>query len=133
MKRSIKAGLLLAIGAISLSAATFAQERPMHAMMDTDGDGAISAAEHAAGAAAMFAKADADADGSISADEMHAMHGRMMGAAAHGKAGDCACCKHDGEKPKDMPADHAGHAGHDGHHPARYRAGAVPRPGRGGR
>ena len=38
--------------------------------MDTNGDGAISAEEHAAGAAQRFAIMDTNGDGKISADEM---------------------------------------------------------------
>lgn len=116
MNRSTRTSLLLAIGALALSSAAFAQDHSMHAMMDADGDGAISAAEHAAGAAKMFAKADANGDGSVSADEMKAMHAHMMGkmgTAGDRKACDCACCKADSDKPMAMPADHAGH---DGHH-----------------
>ena len=44
-------------------------------LMDTNGDGKISRAEHAAGAQAMFGKMDANADGMVSADEMAAAHG----------------------------------------------------------
>lgn len=38
--------------------------------MDTDGDGQVSRAEHAAGAQRMFAELDADRDGAITATEM---------------------------------------------------------------
>ncbi|MET0654778.1 MAG: hypothetical protein ABWX88_08715 [Pseudoxanthomonas sp.] len=48
--------------------------------MDADGDGVVSASEHAAGAKAKFAKMDANADGSVTAAEMDAAH------AAAGKA-----------------------------------------------
>ncbi len=43
-------------------------------LMDTNGDGKISRAEHAAGAQAMFGKMDANADGIVTADEMNAVH-----------------------------------------------------------
>jgi Ca2+-binding EF-hand superfamily protein len=46
-------------------------------MMDTDGDGSISATEHAAGAKQMFAKMDADGDGIVTAKEMDAAHKDM--------------------------------------------------------
>lgn len=38
--------------------------------MDTNGDGAISAEEHAAGAAKRFSKMDANDDGKVTRDEM---------------------------------------------------------------
>lgn len=44
-------------------------------MMDTNGDGSISRAEHAAGAQTMFGKMDANADGIVTAAEMDASHG----------------------------------------------------------
>ena len=78
MNRSNRTGLLLALCGLALSPAAFAQKHDMHAMMDSDGNGAISAAEHAAAAQKMFAKADANGDGSVGADEMKAMHQQMM-------------------------------------------------------
>ena len=44
--------------------------------MDTDGDGQISSAEHAAGVTRMFGEMDANKDGFVTADEMDAMHGK---------------------------------------------------------
>jgi hypothetical protein len=41
-------------------------------MMDTNGDGKISRAEHAAGAKQMFAQCDANRDGIVTAAEMDA-------------------------------------------------------------
>jgi Ca2+-binding EF-hand superfamily protein len=46
-------------------------------MMDTNGDGKISAEEHAAGAKKMFQTMDADKDGQVTAAEMDAAHERM--------------------------------------------------------
>jgi Ca2+-binding EF-hand superfamily protein len=46
-------------------------------MMDTDGDGSISATEHVAGAQKMFQKMDADGDGIVTAKEMNAAHKDM--------------------------------------------------------
>jgi Ca2+-binding EF-hand superfamily protein len=46
-------------------------------MMDTDGDGSISAAEHAAGAKKMFEMMDQDGDGIVTAKEMDAAHKDM--------------------------------------------------------
>lgn len=126
MNRLHRTGLLLALCGLALSPAAFAQQHDMHAMMDSDGNGAISAAEHAAAAQKMFEKADADGDGSISADEMKAMHGNMMGAMqghrmGHGKAGhampghagmacDCPCGTPGATEAPAAPA--AGDAGH---------------------
>ena len=41
---------------------------------DTNKDGTISSAEHAAGAREMFAKMDADGDGNVTVAEMNASH-----------------------------------------------------------
>lgn len=49
----------------------------MMAKMDTNHDGMISAAEHAAFAKQMFDKADTNHDGMMSKDEMEAAHKRM--------------------------------------------------------
>lgn len=46
--------------------------------IDTNGDGQLSAAEHAAGSAAMFEKMDTDHNGSISAAEWKAGHAALM-------------------------------------------------------
>ncbi|HEY0334193.1 MAG TPA: hypothetical protein VGC74_10845 [Stenotrophomonas sp.] len=46
--------------------------------IDTDGDGSISASEHAAGSAKMFSKMDANSDGKVTAAEMQAGHDTMM-------------------------------------------------------
>jgi len=136
MKCFFGGSLVLAAGLLALSPLALAQESaapaspqsPMQAMMatmDADGDGAISAAEHAAGAQKMFEMADADHDGRVTHDEMHAMHARMMGGHAmpghampghamsgHGMGdGECACpcCKGADAGAKPMPDDHAGH------------------------
>lgn len=44
--------------------------------MDSNGDGAISADEHAAGAKAMFDRMDANKDGTVTAEEMENAHPR---------------------------------------------------------
>ena len=44
---------------------------------DKDGDGAITSAEHDAGAREMFGKMDANGDGSLSASELRAGHSGM--------------------------------------------------------
>jgi Ca2+-binding EF-hand superfamily protein len=46
-------------------------------MMDKDGDGKITAAEHADGVKTMFSKMDANKDGQVTAAEMDAMHDTM--------------------------------------------------------
>jgi len=51
-------------------------------MMDTDGDGKISAEEHAAGAKKMFEMMDADKDGKVTAKEMEAAHQQVTGTQA---------------------------------------------------
>jgi Ca2+-binding EF-hand superfamily protein len=48
--------------------------------IDTDGDGAITAAEHEAGSKKMFGKMDKDQNGRLSAAEIQAGHDRMMTA-----------------------------------------------------
>ncbi|HET6150143.1 MAG TPA: hypothetical protein VFH68_21560 [Polyangia bacterium] len=48
-------------------------------MMDSNGDGKISADEHAAGAKKMFQMMDADSDGKVTASEMDAAHERITG------------------------------------------------------
>ena len=49
-------------------------------MIDTDGDGTITAAEHEAGAKKMFGKMDKDGNGKLSAAEVQAGHDRMVTA-----------------------------------------------------
>jgi Ca2+-binding EF-hand superfamily protein len=50
--------------------------------MDTNGDGKISPAEHAAGAARMFEAMDANKDGKVTAAEMDAAHEQVTGQKA---------------------------------------------------
>jgi len=47
-------------------------------MIDTNGDGVISAEEHAAGSQQMFDKMDTDRDGVLSKAEMSSGHARLM-------------------------------------------------------
>lgn len=77
-------------------------------MMDTDGDGKISSAEHTAGAATMFAHMDANRDGRVIAAEMDAAH-RMKKDSKD----DTARTEdgHDKENAADKSADQAGHKG----------------------
>ena len=53
------------------------------ASMDSDHDGKVSAAEHAAGAKMMFEKMDANHDGKVTAAEMTAAHQAITGQAAN--------------------------------------------------
>lgn len=66
---------LLAGGLVLAALPAFANDADdKFKMMDTNGDGSISRAEHAAGAQTMFGKMDANADGIVTADEMSAGH-----------------------------------------------------------
>jgi hypothetical protein len=47
-------------------------------VVDTDGDGVLTAEEHAVGSRAMFEKMDTDKDGFLTKDELAAGHARMM-------------------------------------------------------
>ena len=47
-------------------------------VVDTDGDGILSAEEHAAGSRSMFEKMDTDKDGFLTKDELAAGHASML-------------------------------------------------------
>lgn len=47
-------------------------------MLDTDGDGALTSEEHAAGARSMFDKMDADKDGYLTKAELKAGHDKFL-------------------------------------------------------
>jgi hypothetical protein len=47
-------------------------------VIDTDGDGVISADEHVAGAVSMFDKMDSDGDGFLTKTELEAGHDKLM-------------------------------------------------------
>jgi Ca2+-binding EF-hand superfamily protein len=51
--------------------------------IDTDGDGVLTAEEHAAGSRKMFTMMDTDQDGFLSKEELAAGHAKMMNKAAH--------------------------------------------------
>lgn len=87
------------------------------ASMDSNRDGMLSAAEHEAGAAAMFRQMDSDGDGSLTRDEMAAGHARRMQAPAGAPAtqptddskptGDSQPTDDGGSTDDSMPADDA--------------------------
>jgi len=56
--------------------------RDMFQRMDTNGDGKVSADEHAAGARRMFETMDANHDGRVTAREMDAAHEQVTGQKA---------------------------------------------------
>jgi Ca2+-binding EF-hand superfamily protein len=72
------------VAALTIMAAAFAgsawahNEKDKFRTMDSNGDGMISAAEHAAGVQKMFEQMDADHDGNVTAAEMDAGHAKMM-------------------------------------------------------
>lgn len=74
-----KAGKDAKMSGMKMSAADKIKE------VDTDGDGRLSAAEHAAGSQQMFARMDANSDGKITEAEMQAGHDKAMKHAASGK------------------------------------------------
>ena len=47
-------------------------------VVDTNGDGVLTAEEHAAGSRAMFEKMDTNKDGFLTKDELAAGHARML-------------------------------------------------------
>ncbi len=57
-------------------------------MMDTDGDGSVSATEHAASAKKMFGKMDTDRDGIVTANEMDSAHKDMPAGRTTSRATD---------------------------------------------
>lgn len=80
MNRYGNAGAFLALMLMASSAAVAGDKSKM---MDSNGDGQVSAAEHAAGAQKMFADMDANKDGNVTAAEMDARH---QAKAREGKA-----------------------------------------------
>ena len=79
-----KSTLLLTCGlALFALPCAFAEHKGEHSAamfkaMDTNGDGQVSQAEHAASADAMFTKLDVDGDGFLSASECAKGHDGMM-------------------------------------------------------
>lgn len=72
--KTIQSSLLLTAG-LALALPAFANDADeKFKMMDTDGDGKITRAEHASGAQTMFGKMDANSDGIVTVAEMEAGH-----------------------------------------------------------
>jgi hypothetical protein len=85
---AMKSHSIVALSALAFSVAAFAGEgaHPMAdaannevKMMDTNKDGVVSPAEHAAGAKKMFTMMDANHDGKVNASEMDAAQASMKG------------------------------------------------------
>lgn len=76
-------GLVIA-GGFAASSSAWAHKGGDHEfqMMDTDNDGKVTAAEHAAGAKKMFEMMDSDKDGKVTAAEMEAHHEQIAGKKA---------------------------------------------------
>ncbi len=72
----------IAVSALTASSAMAHPTDKEFAMMDSNKDGKVSAAEHAAGAKAMFEKMDSDKDGKVTAAEMAAAHQGVTGHQA---------------------------------------------------
>lgn len=79
---NMKALTLMAGALFALHASANPEIDKQFSAMDTDHDGKVSAAEHAAGAKAMFEKMDANHDGKVTAAEMTAAHAAITGQAA---------------------------------------------------
>jgi Ca2+-binding EF-hand superfamily protein len=73
-----------ALAALFSSAASSAGDA--FAKMDTDGDGRITAAEHARGVRAMFLAMDRDGDGRVTAAEMTAAQSRVGSGSPESRA-----------------------------------------------
>jgi len=67
----------VAIASILCSVAVAGGGKDKMSMMDKDGDGKVTAAEHTDGAKMMFSKMDTNKDGQVTAAEMDAMHDSM--------------------------------------------------------
>lgn len=84
--KTVRTAMPAMVGALMLVCAS-AMADDKAKMMDTDGDGMVSSAEHAAGAKKMFGAMDANADGNVTAAEMDAHKAAKMKDKA-GKEGD---------------------------------------------
>lgn len=73
-------------------------------MMDSNGDGQVTSAEHARAAKTMFTKMDANSDGKVTAAEMDAAHPLMKGSQDRMAKGDT---RHEDGHDKENAADQA--------------------------
>ena len=71
-KNRISLTMACSLALLALPAAFAGKSADHFKMMDTDGDGKVSRAEHAAGAKQMFNQCDANHDGVVTATEMDA-------------------------------------------------------------
>lgn len=67
----------VAIASILCGVAVAGGGKDKMSMMDKDGDGKVTSAEHASGVNGMFSKMDSNKDGQVTAAEMDAMHDSM--------------------------------------------------------
>lgn len=79
---NLKAFALIAGALLSLQVMAHPEIDKEFSSMDADRDGKVSAAEHTAGAKAMFEKMDANRDGRVTAAEMTAAHQAVTGQHA---------------------------------------------------
>ena len=96
-------GLAAALAATPALAQETTQPKAMSsaekiAAIDSDHDGIVTAAEHAAGARAMFERMDADHDGKVTAADMDAAHRAMI-------SGDAKKAYADDPPPNERPMD----------------------------
>ena len=88
----MKSGTSMLLGVLLLVPAAAMAGDDKAKLMDTNNDGVISSAEHAAGAKTMFTQMDANSDGNVTSAEMKAGHEKEM------RSGDRALyrAKHEG-------------------------------------
>ena len=75
-RSDMRMGLWLGVLLLAPAAAMAGDDKAK--LMDTDGDGMVSSAEHAAGAKTMFTQMDTNSDGKVTAAEMDAFHASKM-------------------------------------------------------
>jgi hypothetical protein len=70
------------VAATPQAAPAIVEARPVDPLpMDLDGDGVVTAAEHAAGARSLFEHMDLDHDNRVTREEMAAFQRQLLGAA----------------------------------------------------
>ena len=105
MKSRILSGVVVAMVIGLAAASTFAHDKgaDMMAKIDTNHDGNISAAEHAAYAQSMCDKMDANHDGMVSKLEMDAGMKAMHDDRMHDEAAEHGSMDHDHDADDTMP------------------------------